>query len=204
MEKKVEKKERKKTNNTVSKSVLRLINVYFWQFISYSLLVLIVGLFLMFKPAMATRTAEIITAITLIVIGLGAAFDYTFKSKIKIFDFSLVFGSIAVILGALIITNPFALTNFLAVAFGVFLVINGLVKLNFALGFRSIKEGSWMLVLTMSIISMLFGIIVIINPFANLYFTQMIGVFMILYAVIEATYTILIKQRSKDFLKLLK
>ena len=56
----------------------------------------------------------------------------------------------------------------------------------------------------MGIISALFGIIVIINPFANLYFTQMIGLFMVLYAVIEATYTILLKQRSKNFLKLLK
>ena len=183
---------------------MRLFNIYFLEFLSFSIGMVIVGLFLLLKPALATRTAEILTAICLIIIGLGSGFNYTFKSKIRVFDFSLVFGAISLILAALIITNPFSLTNFLAVAFGVFLIISGLFKINFALNFKGINEESWVLVLTIGVISIAFGITAIVNPFANLYFTQMIGLFMILYGVIEATYTILLKQRSSIFLKQLK
>ncbi len=203
MEKKSNAKSKKTASNNL-KEITKLFNIYFWQYMLFSLGVLGVGLYLLLEPAAATRTAEIITAICLIVIGLGAGFNYTFKQKIRMFDFSLVFGAIALILAALIITNPFALTNFLAVAFGVFLIISGLVKFNFATNFKSLKQPSWVLVLTMGIISVVFGAIVIINPFANLYFTQVIGLFMILYAIIEATYTILLKQRSREFIKLIK
>ncbi len=203
MEKKSNAKSKKTTNSNL-KEITKLFNIYFWQYMLFSLGVLGVGLYLLLEPAAATRTAEIITAICLIVIGLGAGFNYTFKQKIRMFDFSLVFGAIALILAALIITNPFALTNFLAVAFGVFLIISGLVKFNFAINFKLLKQPSWVLVLTMGIISVVFGAIVIINPFANLYFTQVIGLFMILYAIIEATYTILLKQRSREFIKLIK
>ena len=49
-----------------------------------------------------------------------------------------------------------------------------------------------------------FGIIIIFNPFVNLYFTQVVGMFLILYAIMEFTQMILLKQRSKSFLKVLK
>ena len=203
MDKKTVKKSKKTTGNN-KKDITKLFDIYFWQYILLSVGILTVGLFLLFEPATATRTAEIATAICLIVIGLGAGFNYTFKQKVRMFDFSLVFGAIALILGALIITNPFALTNFLAVAYGVFLIISGLVKFNYAVNFKDLKQPSWVLVLTIGIISVVFGTIVIINPFANLYFTQVIGLFMVLYAVMETTFTILLKQRSKEIIKLLK
>ena len=193
---------RKKSTNI--KELSKLFNIYFIQYLAYSVGILFVGIILLTKPAMATRTAEIITAIVLIVIGLGNGFNYTMKSKIKIFDFSLAYSAVILILGALIITNPFSLTTFLTIAFGVFLIVSGLYKLNIALYFKNIKEESWVLVLTMAIISIVFGLVGIINPFANLYFTQAIGLFMIMFAIIETTHTILLKQRSKEFLKLLK
>ena len=201
------KKVTKTTNNKEKDAFnnrMRLFNLYFFQYIIYSFIIFVVGLIIFLEPAMATRTAEIITAACLIMVGLGSGFDYAIKKKIDLFDFDLVHGAIALILAVLILTNPFALTEFLAVAFGVFLIVSGLLKINFALKFRDINEASWVLVTTMSVISIVFGITVIVNPFANLYFTQVIGLFMILYAVIEGTYIILLKQRSKFFLKQIK
>ena len=201
------KKVTKTTNNKEKDAFnnrMRLFNLYFFQYIIYSFIIFVVGLIIFLEPAMATRTAEIITAACLIMVGLGSGFDYAIKKKINLFDFDLVHGAIALILAVLILTNPFALTEFLAVAFGVFLIVSGLLKINFALKFRDINEASWVLVTTMSVISIVFGITVIVNPFANLYFTQVIGLFMILYAVIEGTYIILLKQRSKFFLKQIK
>ena len=193
---------KKKTGDI--KQLNSLFNIYFAQYIVYSLCALFIGLFLLTKPAIATRTAEIITSIVLIVLGLGNAFVYTMKKKVRMFDFSIVYSVISLTLAVLIITNPFELTNFLTVAFGVFLIVSGLLKINYALFLNNIKENSWSLVLTMGIVSIIFGLIAIINPFANLYFTQAIGLFMLLYGIIEITHTILLKKRSKEFLKLIK
>ena len=203
MDKKVVKKKAIKKDDDL-KGVTKLFNIYFLEYMAYSLVFIAAGIVLLTNPAMATRTAEIVTAIILIVVGFGSGFNYTLKNKIRIFDFSIIFSIISLILGAVILANPFSLTNFLSIAFGVFLIISGLVKYNFALNFKFINEESWKLILTMSILSVLFGIFIIINPFANLYFTQVIGLFMTIYGVIEITHTILLKQRSKYFLKLLK
>ena len=215
MDKKITKSVEKKgrTSNTRKKVVkmddnikelTKLFNIYFFQYMVYSLIFLAIGIVLLTEPALATRTAEIATAVVLIIIGLGNGFIYTLIEKIKLFDFSLVFSAISLVLAALIITNPFALTNFLSVAFGVFLMVNGLLKINYALHFRGIKEDSWVLILTMGIVSIIFGIVNIVNPFASLYFTQVIGLFMVLYSIIEITHSILLKQRSSKFLKQLK
>ncbi len=211
MEKKVVKKVTKSTTKKAAvkkeddlKGITKLFNIYFMEYMAYSLAFLAAGIVLLTNPAMATRTAEIVTAGVLIIVGLGNGFNYTLKSKIKIFDFSIIYSIVSLILGAFILANPFSLTNFLTIAFGVFLILSGLVKYNFALNFKFIGEDSWKLILTMSILSVLFGIFIIINPFANLYFTQVIGLFMAIFGVVEITHTILLKQRSKYFLKLLK
>ena len=211
----MEKKAIKKTTKTTQKKevkpkkdelkgITKLFNLYFLEYMLYSLVFLGVGIVLLTNPALATRIAEIVTAIVLIVVGLGNGFNYALTKKIKIFDFSIIYSIIALILGVLILTNPFELINFLAIAFGIFLIASGLVKYNFALTFKFAGEESWKLVLTMSLLSMIFGVVIIINPFVNLYFTQVIGLFMFMHGIIDMTHTILLKQRSKYFLNLIK
>ena len=100
--------------------------------------------------------------------------------------------------------NPFVLSNFLTISFGIFLLLNGLLKGYYALCLKKINEECWTLILTMGIINAIFGVVIICNPFANLYFTQVVGMFMILYSIIEFTHMVLLRQRSKSILKQLK
>ena len=211
MEKKVVKKATKVTTKKKEEKIdgdlvksIKLFNIYFFGYMAYSLAFLAAGIVLLTNPAMATDTAGIITASVLIFVGFGNGFSYAMKNKIRIFDFNIIYALSSLILAALIIINPFEMFHFLSIAFGIFLIVSGMLKYNFALNFKFIGEESWKLILTMSILSLLFGVILIIVPFANLYFTQVVGLFMFIYGVIEMAHSILLKQRSKEFLKLLK
>lgn len=196
-------KTQKKKNSSL-KLLQKIFNIYFYQSILSSIIIGILGLVFLFNPTIATRTVEIITSGILIVLGIGAIFSYFSKSTLKFLNFNLFYGVISIILGLFIAMSPFALVNALTKLFGIWLAISGLIKVNFGLNFRSVKEESWLLTFVIGTLTFIFGIIVIINPFINLYLTQVLGLFITIYAVLDFTESILLKRRSSAFIKLFK
>ena len=182
----------------------KIFNIYILQTLISSITIFVLGLVFLFNPTIATRTVEIITSIILIALGIGAIFNYFSKATLRIFNYNLVYGIISIVLGVLIAVNPFALVNIITIAFGIWLVFSGLIKVNYGLNFKRINEDSWLLTLVIGILTLVFGVIVIINPFINLYLTQVLGLFISIYAVLEFTESILLKQRSSAFLKQFK
>ena len=53
-------------------------------------------------------------------------------------------------------------------------------------------------------ILMIIGVLLIFNPFVELYITQVVGTFVIIYAVLDFTNNLLFKKRKKDIIKILK
>ena len=158
----------------------------------------------LFNPTIATRTVEIFTGVILMILGLSATFNYFSKGTLKIFNFNLAYGIVSIFLGFLILINPFTLVNILTCIFGIWLCISGLIKVNHGLNFRKVKEDSWLLTFVIGLLTLAFGIVVIINPFINLYLTQVLGMFISVYAVLDFTESVLLKQRASSFLKLFK
>lgn len=200
-------KTKEKTSSKKSsplKLLKKVFNIYIYQSIISSIIIFILGLVFLFNPTIATRTVEIITSIILMALGIGAIFNYFSKATLKIFNFNLAYGIVSIILGFLIVINPFALVNIITIIFGAWLCVSGLVKVNYGLNFKRVNEDSWVLTLVIGLLTLAFGIVVVINPFINLYLTQVLGLFISIYAVLDFTETILLKQRSSAFLKLFK
>lgn len=191
-------------NRTSLKLLQKIFNIYLCQTIIGSIIIFIMGLIFLFNPTIATRTVEVITSIILMVLGIGAIFNYFSKATLKIFNFNLAYGIASIVLGVLIVFNPFALTNIITIIFGAWLFVSGLIKINYGLNFKKVNEESWLLTFVIGLLTSLFGVVVIINPFINLYLTQVLGLFISIYAVLEFTESILLKQRSSAFLKLFK
>lgn len=197
-------KEKGNKKSSPLKLLQKIFNIYILQTLISSITIFVLGLVFLFNPTIATRTVEIITSIILIALGIGAIFNYFSKATLRIFNYNLVYGIISIVLGVLIAVNPFALVNIITIAFGIWLVFSGLIKVNYGLNFKRINEDSWLLTLVIGILTLVFGVIVIINPFINLYLTQVLGLFISIYAVLEFTESILLKQRSSAFLKQFK
>ena len=198
----------KKKNNPkgtkLTKVIERLLNIFIIRSIIFDILIILLGGYFILNPYSGLRSCEIVFSIFLLICGCMSIFDCSAKNVVKLFNFSLIYGVLSIIFGLLIILNPLALANIVTICFGIWMVISGAVKINNSISLKKLKEDSWSVILGIGILTSLIGILLIFNPFVELYITQVVGIFVIIYAVLDFTNNLLFKKRKKDIIKILK
>ena len=198
----------KKKNNPkgtkITKVIERLLNIFIIRSIIFDILIILLGGYFILNPYSGLRGCEIVFSIFLLIFGCMSIFDCSAKNVVKLFNFSLIYGVLSIIFGLLIILNPLALANIVTICFGIWMVISGAVKINNSISLKKLKEDSWSVILGIGILTSLIGILLIFNPFVELYITQVVGIFVIIYAVLDFTNNLLFKKRKKDIIKILK
>jgi len=169
-----------------------------------AIIMIILGLILYVFPTITIKTVSWLTGLIFIIVGVLAIYSYIKKDRISLLSFNLIYGIISTVVGLLVISNPFAIANILTVSLGLWLIISGGLKVNYSIRLKNIKEQSWLLTLVVGIITILFGLMVILNPFSKLILVEVIGLFLIVYGVIDLTDVILLKKRAKSFIKIFK
>ncbi|MBQ6687298.1 MAG: DUF308 domain-containing protein [Bacilli bacterium] len=179
-------------------------NIYMNTNIILALIMIILGLILYAVPSAAIKTVSWLIGIFFCVQGITAVISYIKKDRISLLTFNLIYGIISFLIGVFVISNPFALANIITIGLGIWLIVSGGLKINYGIRLKNIKEASWTITLVVGIISILFGLMVIINPFAKLFLVEVVGVFLLVYGIIDLTNIILLKKRAKDFIKIFK
>lgn len=197
----------KKTSGKKSKllkTIERIFSLYIIRSITFDVLAIIFGVFFIVKPYSGIRTCEIIFGIFLLLSGAVSVFDYSTKKVVNIFNFNMFYGVLSLLFGLLILVNPLALANIITLVFGLWITLSGVVKLNYAINLKKMKEESWSVVLGIGLLTSIVGLLLIFNPFIELYITQVLGIFVIFYAVLDFTNNILFKKRSKQIIEIFK
>lgn len=188
---------------TTIKALENQFNLYMLLNMGLAIVMIILGLILYINPSIAIKTASWIIGIFFIIQGVALIYSYI-KSNINLMSLNMAMGIIVILLGIFILSNPFAIINVLNIGLGIWLIVSGAYKINFAIQLKKVKESSWLITLVVGIISIIFALMVIFNPFAKLVLVQVIGLFMIVYAIIDLTDSLLLKNRAKQFIKLFK
>lgn len=175
-------------------------NSYMISCFIVSILMIVLGLILYLIPSIAIKTVSWLIGLFFLGQGAFAIYNYFKKGQVKFISFNLVYGIIIAAIGLFVIVNPFAIANILTVGLGIWLLINGGLKINYAIRLKSINENSWTLTLVVGIISIIFGLMAILNPFAKLVIVEVIGLFLAVYGIIDLTDSILLKKRAKNFI----
>jgi len=167
------------------------------------LLFILLGIFLFTRADLANKTIGIFLGIIIILSSGTSLVNYFFNRGYKIFRSSIVFSIIGLLLGFFVLFNPLSATAFLTIGLGILLLIAGLWKLGTASLLAKSKEKYWTRVLFISVIYLIFGIIVIFNPFeSNLRITEVIGLFIIAYGILNIVETMLFKRNVKTITKI--
>ena len=104
---------------------------------------------------------------------------------------------ISLIAGLIIICNPEALVSIIPIILGIWIVINSAIKIQYSFYIKSDTSKKWVATLTMSLITLVCGIILLFNPFkAASYVAQAVGLFIIVYAVIDLVETFMLKTKQ--------
>ena len=167
-----------------------------------SILSIIVGLVLIFLPAVSNKVVGVIIGVVILLFGINAIYKYFHRDGAKIYSLNIIFGVLYSILGVVIILYPYSVMEFVTVCLGLFIIINGATKINYGLWLKRGNEDSWLVTLVTGIFLVVLGIMVVFNPFAALTLTQVSGAFLMIVGVLNLSDTILFKKRSKEIMEI--
>ncbi len=152
-----------------------------------SVSLIILSFFLIFKPDISLQVLFICLGCFLLILGIMHTISYFSSPKeFKAFSFELVEGIIYIILGFVLIFNPNIIKSFLPIIIGCWIIINSIIKFQLAFNLKSSDNPSWPIMLLLSFITLILGIIMIINPFKTLsYLTTICGIILLISELIN-------------------
>lgn len=147
------------------------------SFVMASLAYVILGLVLLLFPDLTTGL--ICTAVGLILLAYGVVAVISFFAGSNggfSFQFELVVGVFAAIVGAIFLLKPHMILSILPTIFGLYILIDGLTNLKRGLDMRSYGYAGWTTTLVLSVVSLVLGAVILWNPFStHLLLVRIIG-----------------------------
>jgi len=171
-----------------------------------SLLFIIIGLFLFIKPDTTVSIISYTIGLILIVNGLIEVYRYIKENDIyNIFSFRLSYGVLLIIAGIFMFIKPNLLSSLFPIILGVWIIINSINKFQYSLILKKSNNKDYLYTILISILSFIWGIILLCNPFKSaLVITQTIGIFIIIYAVLDIMENLLIRKNITDIIEVFK
>ena len=168
-------------------------------------LFLLFGIFVYSNPRVSLNLLVIFLSIYFIIFGLYAIFEFIERNDNPLYGLNILWGILSIIVGLIAIINPFEVTSILTLALGIYLVIISISKIIEAFKLRKYKYDGWSLILVISIILLIFGIFIILNPIiAAMEITEVAGIFIILASILEICNAIMLYTKANDVLELFK
>jgi len=154
------------------------------------------------KPETTLHAISYFVGIVLIIWGIIPVITFfSNKEKESYLEFSFIIGVFALIFGIIVMINPNIIGSIIPLLTGIWMLINGITKLYYALNIS--KEGNATTSIIISLIILVCGLLLVFNPFGGaVMLTKLIGIFVIVYSVLDLIecYTLnkSIKEVTKD------
>lgn len=160
---------------------------FFKQARSFSIVTIIAsvifGVVLLLFPEQSIKYISIAFGAVLILLGLAAVIQFFVKSANA---FVLSLGIIVMIFGVIICAKYKTIVSFVELLFGLFLLFSGIVDFVTSLQSSVRATSSWWITLLLSVASVVFGVVSIIQPFAvTATLVRFIGAGLLIYAVLD-------------------
>lgn len=152
-----------------------------------SVLMIILSIFLICRPLKSIVALIISFGIILIVNGIGGLITYfTTKKEDRLFSFDLILGLFTMLAGILILVYRIELLPVFPVVLGIYIIVNNLFKLQFAVNLSSVKNSGWIWLVVMAVLTIILGVLLIVKPFSStIALTTIAGIFLLVTEVIN-------------------
>lgn len=148
---------------------------------------ILVSILLIMNPVGVLNVVTIVFGIGVLVEGLFHIVSYFGTEKeLRVFSGDLFEGIIATIAGVFILCNKAILISMLPLVIGIWMIIRSIMKLQLAFNLKSAESSNWGWVLVSAIISILLGILIMMNPFGTaLTVTVLAGIILLISAIVD-------------------
>ena len=185
--------------------MIKKINKYINLSIFTSILFVLFGGVILLFPKTTLSVFSYTTALVLAVVGIYLiVLDIRTMNNLFYIESGLL-GVLLLILGFIIIAHPSTLTVLLPVVLGIWFIVSSIIKFKLSAGLRGDNIGLWVLSLLVTILSVLCGVIFIVNPIeSSEVITSSFGLIMIIYAVADSIEMIIFKRNINKIAKYVK
>ncbi len=164
-----------------------------WSIIILAVAYMVLGVVIIISPGKTLNIFSYILAATLIVFGTINLIQYMRTDAMEVFNkYDLVIGFSSIIGGVLIIINVDKFQNIILIALGFMVMISGILKFQNSVNLMRLKANNWHITFGMAIINIVFGVILLINPFAIELFLVLLGIGFIFSGLTDIIVTLMI------------
>ena len=162
-----------------------------------SLILIVLGIFLIVSPEVTLSLVSYGVGIILFVTGLIPTINFFInKENQKYLDISFIFGIIFIIVGIVIIINPKIVASIVPLLIGIWMIINGVIKLYYSIIINKTIKSIASIIISLFILAC--GLLLVLNPFSGaVALTIIIGIFLVVYSILDLAECIIIYISSK-------
>lgn len=191
--------------------MLKKLNKYINFSIVISALLMVLGIVIFVYPNFSLKVFSYGISLVLILFGIYLiVIDNKSKGFSLLVDFSL-FGITLLLLGIVLLIYPSTLAVLIPIFLGMWFITNGIIKLKFTSLLADVSDYSWILSLIMSILSIVCGILFIVNPLDGAeVIVSFVGILLFVYSLSDIVDMCIfkkninvIKKNIKDGLKII-
>lgn len=168
-----------------------------------SLLLFLFGLVLAVNAEGFIKSITVAIGVVLLIIGVFPVIDYFRYRKDGLgASVGLISGIFSMVCGLMLLINEDLLMILIPVFIGVWMIINGINKIQVSFEIKDLGEKSWIITFIYSILIMVLGGYFIVNPISGATtVTSFIGIILCIYAVLDIIDCVIIKVKVKSFKK---
>lgn len=170
-----------------------------WSIIVMAIAYIVLGVVLIMYPSQVQKLISYILAFALIAMGIVNLIQYTRLDTNQIVNsYDLVLGFSTMIGGILIIINVERFEQLVLIVMGFMILVSGVMKLQSSVNLMRLRSTSWQVPFAMAMICIVYGIIMLINPFgAGGFFFAMMGIGFILSGITDIIVSVMFSVRLK-------
>ena len=168
-----------------------------------SVLLFLFGLILAVNAEGFIKSITVTIGVILLLIGVFPVIDYfRYRKEGLGASVGLISGIFSIVCGLMLLINEDLLMILIPVFIGVWMIINGINKIQVSFEIKDLGEKSWIITFIYSILIMVLGGYFIVNPISGATtVTSFIGIVLCIYAVLDIIDCVIIKVKVKSFKK---
>lgn len=173
-----------------------------WETLLTSLLYVVLGVVTVAIPETMVRTLGYLVGILFILVGAVSMICYLLRDASRNYDRNdFGYGLVGIAVGVLFLYKVEWITSLVPVILGILVLASGCVKLQHVIDMKRLDCGNWVAVLILAVINVIFGAVLIANPFQTVILLfQLVGVGLIFSGITDCITVIYVADRMKGFL----
>lgn len=174
-----------------------------WDALLKGVLYTLLGVAAFLIPETMEKTLAYLIAVVLILAGAVSMVCYLLRSaRENYYRNDFLYGLVGIALGIIVLYKIELIISLVPVILGIMVLISGCAKLQDVIDMKRLNSGNWIVMLVIAIIDVLFGVLLIANPFkaATILF-RLIGVGLIFSGITDCVTIIYFADQFKRFIQ---